>query len=84
MESTEFQAGRAQGLRDALEIVEGLLAAEEAKLELPAPYVTRTARRTRWQAYRNAAARLRTQLTRAARKTPVAARIDAQLRKLGL
>lgn len=84
MESSEFQAGRAQGIRDALEVVEGLLAAEELKLDLPAPYVTRTARRTRWQAYRNAAARLRTKLTKATRKTPAAAQIDARLRKLGL
>lgn len=84
MESTEFQAGRAEGLRDALEIVEALLAAEELKLDLSAPYVTRTARRTRWQAYRNAASRLRTALSRTARKTAVPAQIDARLKKLGL
>jgi hypothetical protein len=84
MESTEFQAGRAEGLRDALEIVEALLAAEELKLDLPAPYVTRTARRTRWQAYRNAASRLRTALSRTARKTRVPVQIDARLKKLGL
>ena len=84
MESTEFRAGRAEGLRDALEIVEALLAREELKLDLPASYITRTARRTRWQAYRNVASRLRTQLTRTARKTPISAQIDAKLRKLGL
>lgn len=84
MESSEFKAGRAEGLRDALEIVEGLLAAEALKLDLDAPYVTRVARRTRWQAYRNAASRLRTRLTRTARTTAVAAQIDAKLRKLGL
>lgn len=84
MESSEFKAGRAEGLRDALDIVEALLAAEELKLDQPAPYPTRTARRTRWQAYRNAASRLRTRLTRTARETPVSTQIDAKLKKLGL
>jgi hypothetical protein len=84
MESSEFKAGRAEGLRDALAIVEALLAAEELKLELPAPYVTRTARRTRWQAYRNAASRLRTLLARISRNAPVAAEIDRKLQRLGL
>jgi hypothetical protein len=84
MESTEFRAGRAEGIRDALATVEALLAAEELKLELPASYVTRTARRTRWQAYRNAASRLQTLLTRIGRGTPATAEIDARLKKLGL
>jgi hypothetical protein len=84
MESTEFKAGRAEGLRDALAVVEALLAAEEAKLELAASYVTRMARRTRWQAYRNVASRLRTQLGRATRNAPVSSQIAAKLEKLGL
>lgn len=84
MESSDFKAGRAEGLRDALELVERLIATEALKLDLPAPYLTRTARRTRWQAYRNVASRLRTLLNRTARKTPVAAQIDARLKKLGL
>lgn len=83
-ESPEFQAGRAEGLRDALAIVEALLAAEELKLEAPAPYVTRTARRTRWQAYRNAASRLRTLLSRMTRGKPMTAEIEARLDRLGL
>lgn len=84
MESSDFKAGRAEGLRDALELVERLIAAEALKLDLPALYLTRTARRTRWQAYRNVASRLRTLLNRTARTTPVAAQIDARLKKLGL
>ena len=84
MESSEFRAGRAEGIRDALAIVEALIAAEEHKLESPAPYVTRTARRTRWQAYRNAASRLRTMLNRVTRGTPVAAEIQARLERMGL
>ncbi|MFZ3484981.1 hypothetical protein [Sphingomonas sp. 3-13AW] len=48
MKNDEFRAGRAEGLREALEIVEALLAAEELKLEAPAAYATRLARRTRW------------------------------------
>lgn len=84
MESTEFQAGRAEGVRDALAIVEAMIAAEEHKLELPAPYPTRTARRTRWQAYRNAASKLRTVLGRLTRNTPVSAEIEAKLKRMGL
>ncbi|QDX24740.1 hypothetical protein FPZ54_00975 [Sphingomonas suaedae] len=84
MKSTEFRDGRAEGVRDALAIVEALLAAEERKLDLPAPYITRTARRTRWQAYRNAASRLRTLLGRLSRDTPVAAQIESKLKKMGL
>jgi hypothetical protein len=84
MESTEFQAGRAEGVRDALAIVEAMIAAEELKLESPAPYVTRTARRTRWQAYRNAASKLRTVLGRITRKMPVSAEIEAKLKRMGL
>ncbi len=84
MESTEFEAGRAEGLRDALAIIEAMIAAEELKLDLPAPYATRTARRIRWQAYRNAASRLRTMLGRMTRKTPVSAGIVARLKRMGL
>jgi len=84
MESAEFRAGRAEGVREALAIVEALIAAEELKLDLPAPYVTRTARRTRWQAYRNAASRLRTNLNRITRTMPVAKVIESRLRKMGL
>ena len=82
--NSEFQTGRGDGLRDAIEIVDALIAVEEAKLERPASYVTRTARRTRWQAYRNVASRLRTQLARATRNAPVSSQIDARLKKLGL
>jgi hypothetical protein len=84
MESVEFRAGRAEGVRDALAIVEAMIAAEELKLDLPAPYVTRTARRTRWQAYRNAASKLRTTLNRITRKMPVSAEIEAKLKRMGL
>jgi hypothetical protein len=84
MDSAEFRAGRAEGVRDALAVVEALLAAEALKLELPAPYITRTARRTRWQAYRNAASRLRTLLTRVDRNPPTSSAIDARLKRLGL
>ena len=84
MESSDFRMGRAEGVRDALAIVEALLATEELNLDLPASYVTRTARRTRWQAYRNAASRLRTMLTRIARNTPVSAEIEAKLSRMGL
>lgn len=81
MESTEFRAARAEGVRDALAVVEALLAAEEPKRDLPASYVTRAARRTQWQAYRNAASRLRTKLTRIGRGTPVAAGIEVKLKR---
>lgn len=84
MESAEFRAGRAEGVREALAIVEALIAAEEMKLDLPAPYVTRTARRTRWQAYRNAASRLRTMLNRMTRSAPLSAEIEGKLKKMGL
>lgn len=84
MDSAEFRAGRAEGVRDALAVVEALLAAEALKLELAAPYVTRMARRTRWQAYRNAASRLRTLLTRIDRAAPPSPGIDARLKRLGL
>jgi len=84
MESADYCAGRAEGFRQALEVVEALLAAEELKLDLPAPYVTRSARRTRWQAYRNAASRLRTALNRISRNTPVSAAIEAKLKRMGL
>ena len=84
MDSADFKAGRAEGLRDALVLVETLLAAEEAKLDLPAAYVTRKARRTRWQAYKNVASRLRTLLTRTAKTTPIGKQIDARLKRLGL
>ncbi len=84
MESTEFRAGRAEGIRDALAIIEALLKAEERKLDLPAPYVTRTARRTRWQAYRNAASRLQTLLNKVSRTTAVAEGIEAKLKRMGL
>ena len=84
MESIDFRAGRAEGVRDALTIVEALLAAEELKLELPAPYATRSARRTRWQAYRNAASRLRTLLSRISRGTPASAEIERKLERMGL
>lgn len=84
MNNTEFRAGRAEGLRDALAAVEAMIAAEERKLDLPAPYVTRTARRTRWQAYRNAASKLRTMLNRATRGVPASAGIEAKLKRMGL
>ena len=84
MESPEFRAGRAEGLRDGLAIVEALIAAEEAKLDLKASYVTRTARRTRWQAYRNAASRLRTALGKLTRGRPVKAELEARLKRVGL
>lgn len=84
MESMEFRAGRAEGVRDALAIVEALIATEELKLDLAAPYVTRTARRTRWQAYRNAASRLRTMLNRMTRSAPASAEIEGKLKKMGL
>lgn len=84
MDKDAFRAGRAEGFREALEIVEALMAAEELKLDLPAPYVTRSARRTRWQAYRNAASRLRTVLNRVSRDTPVSSVIAARLKKMGL
>lgn len=84
MESTEFQAGRAEGIRDALAILEALIAVEELKLDSPAPYVTRTARRTRRQAYRNAASRLRTMLDRITRNKPMSAEIEARLKSIGL
>ncbi|WP_448663427.1 hypothetical protein ACG3SL_01790 [Sphingomonas sp. CJ20] len=84
MESADFRAGRAEGLRDALALVEAMIEAEAGKLESPAPYVTRTARRTRWQAYRNAASRIRTLLHRASRGTAVSAAIDAKLKRMGL
>jgi precorrin-2 methylase len=84
MNNDDFRAGRAEGLREALEIVEALLAAEERKLDVAAPYTTRTARRTRWQAYRNAGSRLRTALNRVARNTPVTAVIEAKLKRMGL
>jgi hypothetical protein len=84
MKNDEFRAGRAEGLREALEIVEALLAAEELKLEAPAAYATRLARRTRWQAYRNAHSRLRTALNRVARNTPVTDVIAAKLKRMGL
>lgn len=84
MESDDFRDGRAEGLREALEIVDALLAAEELKLDLPASYVTRSARRTRWQAYRNAVSRLRTALNKASRGKPVSAVIAAKLKRMGL
>jgi uncharacterized Zn finger protein len=84
MESIEFRAGRAEGVRDALAIVEAMIAAEEVKLDLPASYLTRTARRTRWQAYRNAASKLRTILGRITRRMPVSAEIEARLKRIGL
>lgn len=84
VESTEFRAGRAEGVRNALAIVEALMAAEELKLEQPASYATRTARRTRWQAYRNAASRLRTMLNRLTKDAPVSAEIEAKLKRMGL
>jgi hypothetical protein len=84
MESVEFRAGRAEGIRDALAALEAMIAAEELKLDLPASYVTRTARRTRWQAYRNAASKLRTMLGRITRKLPVSAEIEAKLKRMGL
>jgi len=84
MDSGDFRAGRAEGVRDALAIVEAMIALEEAKLDQPAPYATRTARRTRWQAYRNAASRLRTRLARMTRNMPVTAEIEARLDRLGL
>lgn len=84
MDSMEFHAGRAEGIRDALAIVEAMMAVEDAKRDDPAPYVTRVARRTRWQAYRNAASRLRTLLARMTRNAPVRREIEARLDKLGL
>jgi hypothetical protein len=84
MESSEFRSGRAEGVRDALAVVEALIAAEELKLELPAPYATRTARRVRWQAYRNAASRLRTMLNRMTKGMPVSGEIEAKLKRMGL
>jgi len=84
MESDDFRAGKAEGLRQALEVVEALLAAEELKLDLRAPYATRSARRARWQAYRNAASRLRTTLNRASRNTPVSVAIQVKLKRMGL
>lgn len=84
MDSMELRAARAEGIRDALTAVEAMLAEEGLKLDLPAPYVTRIARRTRWQAYRNAASRLRTILNRATRGMPVSAEIEAKLDKMGL
>jgi ribosome-binding ATPase YchF (GTP1/OBG family) len=82
MDSSEFRAGRAEGVRAALAVVEALMAAEEQKLELPATYATRTARRTRWQAYRNVSSRLRTVLSRKTKGVPVSAEIEAKLTKM--
>jgi Tfp pilus assembly protein PilO len=84
MESTEFRAGRAEGLREALATLEAMILTEEIKIELPASYITRTARRTRRQAYRNAASKLRTMLGKITRKMPVSAEIEAKLKKIGL
>jgi hypothetical protein len=61
-----------------------MIATEELKLALSAPYITRIARRTRWQAYRNAASKLRTKLGRITRKMPVSAEIEAKLKRMGL
>ena len=83
-ETADYKAGRAEGVRDALAVVEALLAAEEIKLDLPAAYPTRTARRTRWQAYRNAASRLRTMLGRLTRNVAVTDEIKARLERIGL
>jgi len=84
MQSADYQSGYAEGLRQALEIVEALLVAEELKLDLPAPYATRSARRTRWQAYRNAMSRLRTALKRTGSDGPVPGAIEGKLKRLGL
>ena len=59
------------------------MAAEEQKLDLPAPYSTRKARRARWQAYRNTSSRLRTILTRMTKGAPISAEIEAKLKKMG-
>jgi len=81
--SDEFRSGRAEGVRAALDLIEAMLAAEEIKLDLPAPYATRMARRTRWQAYRNASSRLSTLLTRLNRGAPVGAEIETKLKRMG-
>lgn len=83
--SPEYQTGRADGLREAVEIVRALEAAVARKLERPASVRTRTARQVRRSALGVAATRINTALKRADRRRHHGrAGIKTRLKELGL
>lgn len=79
--SNGYHEGRADGLREAVEIIRTLEEAVAGKLERPSPIRTRQAREVRWQAYRVAAARITTRLKKRDRQVPG---FKAAMRRLGL
>lgn len=77
----DYKQGRADGLREAVEIIRSLEDAVARKLERPSPIRTRNARQTRWQAFRTAQTRITTALKKRDREVPGFA---AAMKRLGL
>lgn len=78
---TEYRRGRADGLREAVEIIRRLEEGVAVKLERPSPIRTRDARRVRRQTYQVAITRLTTALKK---REPSAPGFQAAMRRLGL
>lgn len=83
--SGTYRDGIAEGLRLAAEIVRGMEAAVNERLEQGSASVrTRDIRKTRAQAYRNATGRIETRLRARQGTLPDAKVIGAELSRLGL
>jgi hypothetical protein len=79
--SGDYKQGRADGLREALDILARLGDVEALKLKRESPFRTKLPRQTRWQAYRTAGTRITTALRKRERQVPSFA---AAMKRLGL
>lgn len=85
MKSAEYQQGRLDGLREAIDIMRGLEAHVADQLAQPSRVPTRNARRVRCQAYKNGAQRITTRLNRLqAKATSSRSAVEVGLARLGL
>lgn len=86
----DYRQGRADGLREALELVTAMVIAEGEKIDgAPTPgnasqRKTRTARNVRRQAYRNAQSRLQSALKRRSKPPKADNDFTAALERIGL
>jgi hypothetical protein len=77
----DWKQGRADGLREALDIIRALEADVAERLERPSATITRNARMVRRQAYRNCGTRIATRLRKVDNS---ALAVETELAKIGL
>jgi hypothetical protein len=83
--TADYETGRQDGLREAVEIVRGLAEAVERRLARPSPRRTRNARQVRHKALSVAATRITTALRKTERRRQSrSAPISDKLQELGL